>query len=412
MTGNDESSWMVFQTDVLDVLRQYEGYMDHSERVGSLRDDSRPDFVGRITRKGKKEVWVVDAKNKPEINSDDRQRMEKYLEMLKSNPIDLGLELNEASNHEFRGIFVTSAGGKVDTEKYEHVNFKSIHQFLQKELVYTDTEKVVRDVAKMLERKQLSQSQARLLSRSLKPFEDARKRALNTLEELETSYIGLDLDKAPFEKQLPVEAKLTHEHRNKIFLIDIPYSREALRSVPGKVEEAKNLMQDSGSDVFFAALDTFDADIDSPHVLPLNKIEEEIREEASIMSPVTVAELFTPKISTQRKWHDGYIEIEDTHEVGFKARVATENDVKHRVEVHLNSKALESIKERKINARKDFGQIKNGKFQIEFEITEDREIKYGDTVENISSFRDTVKTVYQASVSPVLSRKVKASMEM
>lgn len=410
MTENDQSQWMVFQTDVLDVLRQYEGYMNFSERVGSLRDNSRPDFVGRVTRDGKKEIWVVDAKNKPEIDSEDRERMEKYLDMLESNPIDLGLELNEASEHEFRGIFVTSSG-TVDTERYEHVDFRSLHQFLQKELVYTDTEKVVRDVAKMLERKQLTQSQARLLSRSLKPFEDARKRALNTLEELETSYIGLKLEKAPFDKQLPVEAKLTHKSRNKIFLIDIPYSEQALRKVPGKVEEAKNLMQNSQSDVFFAALDTFRTGLDSQHVFRLDSIEDEICETASIISPVSIAELFTPKISTQRKWHDGFVEIKDTHEVGFKARVATENDVKHRVEASLNSKALESIKERKMNTRKDFGQIKDGKFQLEFEVTEDREIKYGDTVETVQSFRDTVKTVYQASVSPVLSRKVKASMD-
>ncbi len=406
----EQSRWMVFQTDVLDVLRQYEGYMDHSERVGSLRDDSRPDFVGRITREDKKEVWVVDAKNKPEINREDRKRMKKYLEMLESNPIDLGLELNEASNHEFRGVFVTSSGN-VETERYEHVNFKSLHQFLQKELVYTDTEKVVREVAKMLERKQLSQSQARLLSRSLKPFEDARKRALHTLEELETSYIGLELDKAPFERQLPVEARLTHEARDKVFLIDIPYSEEALRKVSGKVEEAKSLMQDSDKDVFFAALDTFGKDLDSRHVFRLDDIEDEIREAASIISPVSIAELFTPKISTQRKWQDGYVEIEDTHELGFRARVATDDDVKHRVEASLNSKALESIKERKMNTRKDFGVIEGGRFMIEFEVTEDREIRYGETVESIQNFRDTVKTIYQASVSPVLSRKVKASLD-
>ncbi|MFQ3275619.1 MAG: hypothetical protein ACI9LV_001009, partial [Candidatus Nanohaloarchaea archaeon] len=43
------SEWEVFQRDVLDVLRQYEGYFDYFERVGSLSDDSRPDCFGRIS---------------------------------------------------------------------------------------------------------------------------------------------------------------------------------------------------------------------------------------------------------------------------------------------------------------------------------------------------------------------------
>jgi|GEM_PF-450924 len=409
--GNSENNWMVFQTDVLDVLRQYEGYIDHSERVGSLEDDSRPDFVGRITRNDKKEVWVVDAKNKETIDEEDKERMNRYLEMLKSNPIDLGLELSEASEHEFKGVFITRSGTREQLNEYRSVPFKSLHQFLQKELVYTDTEKVVRDVAKMLERKQLSQSQARLLSRSLKPFENARERALNMIEKLETDYTDLKLKEAPFDRPLPVEAKLSHNYRDKIFLIDIPYSREALEKVPEKVEEAKKLFDKYDGEVFFAAIDTFNSGEELEHVYSPESFRKEIKKEASVMSPEEVAELFTPKVSTEKKYHDGFIEIRDTEKLGFRVLVKTENDVEYSVEASLNPKLLESINERMINSRKNFGSIKNNKFYLEFEILENGEIKYGDTTENMRNFRDTIKTIYQASVSPSLSRKVKASSE-
>jgi hypothetical protein len=408
--NQNESEWTVFQQDVLDVLRQYDGFFDYTERVGSLSDDSRPDFVARVDREGKKEVWVVDAKNKREIDGEDRERMEKYLDMLESNPIDISLELSELSGYEFRGIFVTSSG-ELKLEDYEQVKFSALHQFLQRELVYTDTEKVVRDVAKMVERKQLSQSQARLLFRSLKPFENSREKALNRLEELETEYVGLELKKAPFEsRDLPVEAMLVHEPREKIFLIDIPYSKEALEQVSGKVEEVKKTLADAGKKVYFAALDTFNSEFSSPHVYDLDEIEDEIRETAGIVSPVEVAELFTPKISTRKQWEDGFVDIRDKHNLGFRARVSTSDDIRHRVEVSLERKALESISERKLNSRKDLGDIENSGFRLEFSVSEDLDARYNGNSESWEGFQDTVKTVYQAAVNPVLSKKIKATL--
>ena len=74
--------WKVFQTDVLDLLRQYEGFFDSFERVGSLSDNSRPDAFARITREEKKEVWVLDAKNKGEISEEDEERMQKYIDQI------------------------------------------------------------------------------------------------------------------------------------------------------------------------------------------------------------------------------------------------------------------------------------------------------------------------------------------
>jgi len=132
------SNWEVFQRDVLDVLRQYEGFFLF-ERVGSLSDDSRPDCFARISREDKKkEIWVIDAKNKPEFDNGDLTRMEKYLNMLKSNPIDIGLEMTELSDYTFRGIFVTSSSS-TELDDFETVSFNAFHQFLQSELVYTDT---------------------------------------------------------------------------------------------------------------------------------------------------------------------------------------------------------------------------------------------------------------------------------
>ncbi|MFB6147386.1 MAG: hypothetical protein ABEJ66_00730 [Candidatus Nanohaloarchaea archaeon] len=126
--GEDSAGWEVFQRDVLDALRQYEGYFDFFERVGSL-SDSRPDCFARLTREGKKEIWIVDAKGKEEVEQDDLDRMEKYVEMVRSNPIDVGLELSELAEHDIRGVFVTQGEGRV--EDYEQVPFSRFHQFLQ-----------------------------------------------------------------------------------------------------------------------------------------------------------------------------------------------------------------------------------------------------------------------------------------
>jgi hypothetical protein len=406
----DRSDWMVFQEDVLDVLRQYEGFMDFSERVGSLRDDSRPDFVARISREDKKEIWVVDAKRKPELDSEDYSRMRKYLEMLESNPIDIGLEMGEISEYETRGVFVTSSGD-LQLEEFEQVKFSGLHQFLQRELVYTDTEKVVRDVAKMMERKELSQSQARLLFRSLKPFDRSRERALEVLEELETDYVGLELDEAPFDQELPVEAVLRHENRGKVFMIDVPYSRKELERVPEKVEEVKKALKDAEEEVYFAALDTFKTGSQHPHVYGIEDLSEEIRKTASVLSPVEVAEIFEPKIETEREWRDGHLKVSDRRDLGFSMRIATGDDVNYRIEVEPGRKVLESIKERKINTRNSLGEIKNGKMEIEFSVEEGLEIQHDSTHETLSGFRDTVKAVYSSSVNPVLSKKVKATVE-
>jgi hypothetical protein len=402
-----EDDWKVFQQDVLDVLRQYEGYFDFFERVGSLSDDSRPDSFARITRDEKKEIWVLDAKNKAEINEEDEQRMEKYLDMAKSNPIDVGLQMTELSEYEIRGIFVTPQE-RSETE-YEAVKFSELHQFLQKELIYTDTRKVVGDLAKMAERKQLSQNQARLLFRSLKPFEDRLDEAMEKLEELEEKYVGLRLRKPPlssFDFKVPVDAVLVHEERDKTFLIDIPYSEDEFEGIEEKVDEVKERMSRIDKEVYYAALDTFEGH-DSEFVHELREIEEEVQRTAGIVSPEDLALLFTPKVSTEKVYEEDYIEVRDTEGLGFRLRVQSFDDVEHRIEVLLPEDATSRIKDRVMNSRKEFGKIEEGLLQHELEVGEDLEVEMSGSKKEFSEYRSDVNSLYHPAVNPVLSKKVR-----
>ena len=408
--GKNQEDWMVFQQDVLDVLRQYQGFFDFTERVGSLSDDSRPDFVARISREQKKEIWILDAKKKPELNKEDKKRMRKYLEMLESNPIDLGLEISELSDYKFRGVFVTSRGN-IESDDFEQVKFSNLHQFLQKELVYTETDKVVRDVAKMAERKQLSQSQARLLFRSLKPFENVREKALEKLESIESTYTGFNLETSPFEENMPVEARLVHEAREKVFMIDIPYSRDALDEVDSKVDEIKKTLDEDGREVFFAAVNAFGREKDSDYIYSLEELGKEISSSAKVLSPEKVAQMFTPKISTEKSWEDGFLEVKDTQGLGFCLRVYTQDDINFRVEAEMSVKAIEEMKDRMLNSRKDFGELEDRRFRLEFSLTETGEISFSDRERSLQNFRDEVRTIYQSSINPVLSRNVKPTVE-
>ncbi len=401
------SDWEVFQTDVLDVFRQYQGFFDFFERVGNLTDDSRPDCFARVTREEKKEIWVIDAKNKGEISQEDRNRMDKYMEMIESNPIDVELEITELSEHDIRGIFITSRKpGELDN--YEAVGFRSLHQFLQKELIYTDTDKVVRDVAKMVERKQLSQEQARLLFRSIKPFEERVDEAMQTLEDLEEKYSGLRLKKPPFDSysfQLPVDAILIHEKRNKAFLFDIPYSWEAVKNVDEKVDEVKNALNKTEKEVFYTAINTFDS-YDSRYVIPPEEAESKLKEEAGIVSPVEVAELFTPKIPTDTTVLENKVEVVGKNDLNFRLEVESLNDTQHHIQAEIPSDAVDRMKDSLMNSRKEFGETLKTRFAQKIEVTEEMEVKYGDTREGWKAYRDSVKSIYQASVNPVLSKKM------
>ncbi len=401
------SDWEVFQRDVLDVLRQYEGYFSFFERVGSLSDDSRPDCFARITRENKKEIWIIDAKNKSEVDKEDRERMLKYIDMLKSNPIDIGLEIGELSDYRFRGIFVTSNGNE-RLENYETVKFNSFHQFLQKELIYTDTDKVVRDLSKMIERKQLTQSQARLLFRSVKPFEQRLNQALDILEKIETDYIGLQVKKPPlssYDFKLPVDAVVTHKDRDKAFLFDIPYSWEAVKNVDNKVEEVKKRLDKMDKQVYYAAINTFQ-NHESKYVLQPEEVEKEIMETAGIIPPDRIADLFLPKVKTEKEYTDNGIKIQDKHGFGYRMEVRSSNDIVHTVKVVMPEKAASKMKDAMINSRKELGTINGNIFQHKVKVKQGFKVEYNGITESYDAYKDSVKSLYRKSVNPELSKKV------
>ena len=402
------SDWEVFQRDVLDVLRQYEGFFDFFERVGSLSDDSRPDCFARISREDKKEIWVIDAKNKPEFNDGDLDRMEKYVEMLKSNPIDVGLEMTELSDYTFRGVFVTSSES-TELEKFETVNFNAFHQFLQKELVYTNTDKVVRDVSKMVERKQLSQSQARLLFRSLKPFEERIDYATDALEDLEDKFQGLEVKRPPlseFDFDLPVDAVVTHSSRDMAFLFDIPYSWEAVKEVDEKVEEVKNCLSEIDREVFYAAINTFEP-YDSEFVMPPEEVEREIMETAGLIPMEKIVGIFTPKVRTEIEELEKGVAVKDTHGFDFRLEIRSKDDINHRIEARIPEEGISRMKETMMNSRKEFGELSKRKFSQQITVTSELEIEHDGSTESFEAYKDSVKNIFQSSVNPVLSKKVK-----
>ncbi len=397
-------NWMVFQRDVLDVLRQYRGYFDFTERIGSLKDSSRPDFVARTDRQNKKEVWVVDAKSKRKVSEDDRERMRKYVEMLKSNPIDLGLEISELSEYKFRGIFITKSR-EADNDVFESVSFSCLHQFLQNELVYTDTDSVVRDVAKMMQRKQLSQSQARLLHRSIKPFQKTRRKVLNQLEKIKSSYIGLKIRKPPFDRRLPVEAVLEHSERPETFMIDIPYSKDALEKIEEKIDTIRTNLAVDGNKVYFMAIDTFDRSSDSEYISSIQSFEEELSSTAGILSVEEVADLFTPKVSSSRSWEDGFLKIEGIDD-RFTIRIYTDDDIHFIIKADIPEESISRIRDMELNSGRQLGNVDGDMFKLEFEINHDQEIRLDEEKLSLQNFKDRVRAVYQASVNPVLSKTV------
>lgn len=396
--------WKVFQTDVLDLLRQYEGFFDSFERVGSLSDNSRPDAFARITREEKKEVWVLDAKNKGEIGEEDEKRMQKYIDQVARNPTDVGLELSELSDHQLRGIFITSERA---SSEYEVIGFKRLHQFLQKQLIYTDTDKIVRDVAKMVERKELSQSQARLLNRSLKPFRNRLEKVQSDLKMLEKEFVGLKLYTPPFgslDFSPPSDAVLMHKEREGVFLIDIPYSPQEAEKAEERARQIEDRIEEKA---YYVSIHSFD--VDSEFACPPEKFKEKLTQVLGILSPEAVAEMFKPKFEVEKTYEDGYIVLKSDR-LGFHLRVASENDIDHRIEAALSSEAVSRMKERCTNSRTEFGVFEGDKWSQSITVKEDLSIEHTG-VESLESYRQSVKNIFHSSVNPVYSKKVAKAVE-
>jgi len=318
--------------------------------------------------------------------------MEKYLNMLKSNPIDIGLEMTELSDYTFRGIFVTSSSS-TELDDFETVSFNAFHQFLQSELVYTDTDKVVRDVSKMVERKQLSQSQARLLFRSLKPFEQRIEYATDALEDLEEKFQGLEVKRPPisqFDFDLPVDAVVTHSSREMAFLFDIPYSWEAVKQVDEKVEEVKSRLNDMDREVFYAAINTF-KQYDSEFVMAPEEVEQEIMQTGGLVPVEKIAEMFTPKIRTERIEKENGLTIKDTHGFGFRLEIRSRDDINHKIEAKISKEASSRMKETMMNSRNNFGEVSETKFSQEITIMPNLEVEHDGSTESLEAYRDSVK---------------------
>jgi hypothetical protein len=401
------AEWDVFQTDVLDTVRQYEGFFDFFERIGNLSDSSRPDSVARISREDKKEIWILDAKNKAGVDDEDLERMDNYVKMSESNPLDVGLEFQELDQYDVRGIFVTN--GEASPDRYEAVDASSLHQFLQKELVYTDTDRVVRDVAKMAKRKQLSQSQARMLFQSLKPFERNIQTVIEKLEEMESRHVALELKTPPlssFDSFVPVEAVLTHRSRDKSFLIDIPYSEDELENVDEKVEQVKQSMDSLDSELYYTSISTFGSR-ESELVYTFEEFRREMRRESGILPPEFFADLFTPNIPTEKTYEDGYIKLEDTEGLGFRMKVTTDNDIEHEVHAVLPEEAVSRMKDHEMNSRTELGEVWGNEFRHQVRVEKGLELSVEGKSLDMEGYRDAVRSIYSSAVNPVLAKKLK-----
>ena len=378
--------WKVFQTDVLDALKQYEGYFDFFEKTGTLSDNSRPDCVARVTRE-RETVWIFDAKNKAEISEKDEERMEKYISQIKSNPLDIGLDHSELGEHSIEPVFITR--GEAST-KYNSLSSKKLHQFLRKELIYTETNRVVRDVAQMTEKKALTHNQARLLYRSLKEFKDRMDYGRKMLKEVESNFTGLKLKEHPLEgrESLPVDFVLEHSERPSVY-IDVPYKDDEEKGVSNFLDE----------DEIYVSLGS-----SGKYGCPFEEFEELLMRKLGILSWEKVADLYTPKIPTERTFNSNSVLV-TAENMDFQVEIRSKNDTEFKVQALMPEKSLKKLKDQSLNARKEFGEIENGRFKHEFKVTEDLEISYS-VKEDLDSYRDTVNSIYQASINPVLSKKV------
>lgn len=395
-------NWDVFQRDVLDTIRQYEGYFDFFERVGALSERSRPDCFARITREGKKEIWILDMKNKAETDADDEKRMEKYMEMIESDPVDVGLDYSEIAEHEVRKIIVTPEPAD---SKYENVALPELHQFLQRELVYTDTDKVVRDVAKLMKKGQLSQEQARLLYRSVEPYQNGLNQLKTVLNQMEERYTGVETDFSnDFAERygVAVDAVLKHESRSKTFLIDVPYNEEAVPELEQKIEAVRDRIERIEGEVFYAAVNRFKT-TESPFIYQPDEFESEFQRDAGVISPFQIAELFEPKIPVETTSKDNVV-IKENMDTGFRLEVNSSDDVEHKIKVKMPDEAVKRLKDTRMNARKQLGEIKGSSFNLELEVDEDMEVHHSGVSETFNSFKSSVENVFCSGVNAELAK--------
>jgi hypothetical protein len=390
-----KEDWQVFQTDVLSVLRQYSGYFSSTEHVASISRGLRPDFLGTVRRESKKEVWILDAKNKSGIGNEDIERMEEYVDTVTSNPVDAGVDPTDISRFRVRGIFVTRSGEEA-LENFETVQFESLHQFLQEELVYTDTGKVVRSISKMLEKGQLSQDHARILHRGTRRFRRRRNVCMKHVRDIDRRYTGIDLDEPPFKRNLPAEALL--RHGSKRFLIEFPYSRDEVRN-PEDIRQVKDLFDTGRENVFFLALNTFDEEIDEENVLRPERLETEIQRETGIIPLEKAAKMFEPRTQTKINLEKDRAEVSGPGD--FELKVSTQDNRSFKVKSDLEEKLRTRIIDARKNSPRSIGEFRNGRFILEFHMKNYKTVEYGSKTTSLRDFRDAVNSVFVTPASRV-----------
>lgn len=396
--------WKVFQNDVLSLLKQYQGFFETFERVGSFRDNTRPDCFARITRDDKKEVWILDAKNK-ETDSEDEERMQQYIKNLERNPLDIGLELSELAEHEKRGIFITPRAS--NSEEFETIEFKKLHSFLQRELVYTDTDKVVRDLAKILERRELPHNHARLLHKSLQPYRNKIENTYQKLEQIQNKYNHLELVKAYESRdQLPVDAILTHKPRKTRFYLDIPYSRREAKNTDKRKEIIKQNENKDWDQIYYASINTFQ-NVENQSATRINEINQQIQQKAGIISALDLAKIFKPKIPTKttKEQERVVIKAENQH-LPFHLEIKSKTDTEHTVALKTKPNILKEIQNYQSNSMNKLGTIKGQKFIHKIQVDKDLNINYQDSQQSLESYKSTIDSIYHSTVSKKLSKKV------
>jgi len=397
------ADWDAFQADTLDILRQYDGHFDFFERVGSI-EDSRPDCLCRVTREDKKEIWIVDAKNKESIGSEDRKRLEKYRSKIKSNPVEVGLDYSEISDHTIR--IITVMNDNTDKSELETVKISSLHQFLQRELIYTDTSRVVRDISKMMKKGELSQNEARILYESVEPYRETVEAAIGSLEELEEEFSHLEvyLGERADQYDVPIDCVVKHEERGRTFLIDIPYSRTALERIDEKIETLKGKFGSQESDVYYSVISLF-GDDNKNLVYSPEQIRTVIKRKTGIISARDVLGLFEPKIPVQTKINGGRGVMESEGGVRYCAEVSINKDYEVDMKVRIPEEAQKSLKNHFLNSRNQFGNLGSSEYRLKFEVKPGHRIERIEGINDLESLRKAVSKSFSSAVNPVLSQR-------
>lgn len=400
------SEWENFQKDVLDVLEQYKGYFDFFERIGNLGEHKRPDCLAKVARENKKEVWIIDVKNKKGISEEDKNRMKNYSQSINRNLVDVGLSLKEAEKYEFRKIIITPHK-ESEIQKYEVVSSNELHQFLQKELIYSNSEKVARDLAKMLRKKQLSQKEARLIYRSVQPFKHRIESLNKELEDVEQSFGFLNVEQLHSSSdKLPVDVKITHKnHSDKLFLLDIPYREKDLDQLENKVEQLKNLVSDNYNQVYYGLINDFETENMGDYSVHPENLKDEISDKFGIFSYSELEDLFKPKFETKTEYHSNRIVCKGEIDRKFVLEIENVKDSEFVLKIHLNPDIIQKVKNHNINSRSKLFEFRENFLYQELSTTEDGKLNVNGVKMDKSEYYEKIRSNFQVPVNRSLMSK-------